>query len=51
MGDVYELQAKFGRIWLNAARATKTTRIISKEKKKEQTKLVGEQIIFLSEFP
>ena len=48
MGDVYELEAKSGRIWLNAAKKQvgQSTRIIAKEPISEETKFIGEQYIF-----
>ena len=47
MGDVYELEAKSGRIWLNAAKKQvgQSTRIIAKEPISEGTNFVGEQYI------
>ena len=48
MADVYELEAKSGRIWLNAAKqqVDQSTRIIAKEPISEGTTFVGEQCIF-----
>ena len=44
MGDVYELEAKSGRIWLNAAKKQlgHATRITANEPISEKRELVGE---------
>ena len=48
MGDVYELEAKSGRIWLNAAKkqVDQSTRIVGKEPVSDRTKFTGELQIF-----
>ena len=48
MADHYELEAKSGRIWLNAAKdqIDQSTRIVSKENVKEGSQFHGELIVF-----
>ena len=50
MADHYELEAKSGRIWLNAAKdqIDQSTRIVSKENTKEGSQFHGElNVLFI----